>query len=571
MPRIRRPTAFEVSFPDEVSQDEEQFGDEEDDSMLGRGDNVSLNGNLKRKRKYDHLSESSYPDVHFPPVKRNNSSRRIIQLQKKEEEEASSPSSHLYYTPLIDELPESAPDIAFLLGETDAPAPSPAPVAGSYMDVDDEKKMKEEMKPVRMLHDWVIFDARSSSSVSFTRPSTAGEAGAGALTKFEIIPLHALDSDSDGIAECCAPEGAGTASPFVDNEEDVGQEDDGDDEQEQEQEEGEGEVKAVSVRLRLGALLRYTLDYTKSDDPIYLETTEAWYILGVPAREYATLYAPFFRAQKIAQVLVSALIRDPNTSYDAFLNEIQMVVVVVDAAEAEAKAMGTSRGSRVLDSRDVEEAIPTILTALDTLGEQTARKLRDTSLLQFILDSPSRLQSEQQEQRHQYHPHPRTSTHTSYAWRRGAPSRLAYSASIMGNPDIAVLRPENQRPTHVTPRIAALATGLFREQLVVLGRKPSAPAPLPPLDGRRGGVGAGAGKSTSMEERDSLIRALGMALCLEGTQFIEAPVNWRVHPRRSFMQRVGLCHVRGFLPKVIFEVRFYFYFILFLFFGVLRM
>ena len=125
----------------------------------------------------------------------------------------------------------------------------------------------------------------------------------------------------------------------------------------------------------------------------------------------------------------------------------------------------------------------------------------------------------------------------------------------MGNLDLAVLRPENQRPTHVTPRIAALATGLFREQLVILGRRPS----TAPVMGRRvGGLtgsGGGGWGGNAKEERSSLLRALAMALCPEGTQNVEAPVSWRVHPRQPFMRRVGLVDVRGLVPKAFFEVR----------------
>ena len=126
----------------------------------------------------------------------------------------------------------------------------------------------------------------------------------------------------------------------------------------------------------------------------------------------------------------------------------------------------------------------------------------------------------------------------------------------MGNLDLAVLRPENQRQTHVTPRIAALATGLFREQLVVLGRRPSAA----PVMRRRAGGFAGSSEGggwggDAKEERNRLLRAIAMALCPEGTQTVEAPVSWRVHPRQSFMHRVGLVDVRGLVPKALFEVR----------------
>lgn len=41
-----------------------------------------------------------------------------------------------------------------------------------------------------------------------------------------------------------------------------------------------------------------------------------------------------------------------------------------------------------------------------------------------------------------------------------------------GNRDLAVLRPENQNATHVTLRIAKLATSFFKERLVVLGPQP---------------------------------------------------------------------------------------------------
>jgi hypothetical protein len=163
-----------------------------------------------------------------------------------------------------------------------------------------------------------------------------------------------------------------------------------------------------------------------------------------------------------------------------------------------------------------------------------ARTLRSTPLLQLILASPTGPRSPIGAPL-PLRPRPRLRARV-----RRLPSRLPASVA---NPDIAVLRPENQRPTHVTPRIAALATGLFRERLVVLGRR------LPVPRSRRN-----AGVSISNMERGYLTRALAMALCAEDTQNIEAPVPWRVHPRRPFMHRVALCDVRCLLPKVIFKV-----------------
>lgn len=46
---------------------------------------------------------------------------------------------------------------------------------------------------------------------------------------------------------------------------------------------------------------------------------------------------------------------------------------------------------------------------------------------------------------------------------------------LVGNLDLAVLKTENQTPTHVTPRIASLAHGLVREELVVIGPPPPRP------------------------------------------------------------------------------------------------
>ena len=101
---------------------------------------------------------------------------------------------------------------------------------------------------MRLLHDWAVFDARPSKD-------------AGGALALALISLRALDDALDSTDVGCAPEGAGTASPYCENEEDAGQEDDGgyDDDDSSDSEE-------VSVRLRLGAILRYTIDYTKRDE-----------------------------------------------------------------------------------------------------------------------------------------------------------------------------------------------------------------------------------------------------------------------------------------------------------------
>jgi len=84
--------------------------------------------------------------------------------------------------------------------------------------------------------------------------------------------------------------------------------------------------------------------------PIYLETTLAWYILGAPAPEYRALFAPFFRAHKIAQALVCTLMGDPHTPLDAFVVELQLTDSMV---------MGDVLGdsSRFPEMRDVQAAV----------------------------------------------------------------------------------------------------------------------------------------------------------------------------------------------------------------------
>ena len=71
------------------------------------------------------------------------------------------------------------------------------------------------------------------------------------------------------------------------------------------------------------------------------------------------------------------------------------------------------------------------------------------------------------------------STAPAYDGRRPKSTRngprnkhLPQNKALIGNPDLAVLKAENQNPTHVTPRIAALAQGLVREELVVVGPPP---------------------------------------------------------------------------------------------------
>lgn len=50
---------------------------------------------------------------------------------------------------------------------------------------------------------------------------------------------------------------------------------------------------------------------------------------------------------------------------------------------------------------------------------------------------------------------------------------------VIGNIDLLVLRPENQNNTVVTPHVAGLAQGLFKESLRVMGSKSYSPSQPP--------------------------------------------------------------------------------------------
>ena len=53
--------------------------------------------------------------------------------------------------------------------------------------------------------------------------------------------------------------------------------------------------------------------------------------------------------------------------------------------------------------------------------------------------------------------------------------QLPYNRALLGNPDLAVLKAENQNVTHVTPRIAELIQGLVKEEICVIGARPPPP------------------------------------------------------------------------------------------------
>ncbi|KAI0640019.1 S-adenosyl-L-methionine-dependent methyltransferase [Trametes polyzona] len=266
-------------------------------------------------------------------------------------------------------------------------------------------------KPVRALSDFAVFDPTRS---------------------YELIPLDALDSST---AKQRHFEAAGEVMPVFLNEEDEGQEDDLEDE------DGDAARGHGVQRIRTSAIFRWMLDYTKMDDPLYIETQCSWYELRAPHKNYVHIHQHFYRLHRIAQIVISTAVESPNLSLAEFM---QAHYDVRD------RMLG-----QYIQAEDVQEAMPLIGTVLDGY---------DASLRERIVAVPflaTLIKQRDSTQREVLAPRPSV-----------APPRPVQQASLTGNLDLAVLRPENQNPTHVSALVDSLALGLFHEHLKVVGPRP---------------------------------------------------------------------------------------------------
>ncbi|KAG5635917.1 hypothetical protein H0H81_009679 [Sphagnurus paluster] len=260
-----------------------------------------------------------------------------------------------------------------------------------------------DTKPIRVLTDFAIYDPRHGN---------------------ELVSLAALEQD-DGVDRQF--EAAGLAAAYVANEEDEGQEDD-------------GEPKLEALHLRLGAILRFTFDWTTMGDPVWIETQFAWYILKVPTRDYTPLFEHFFTPRGVAQFVVSRALKNTNESYDAFLRRFTTTV---------------DPFGRTYKEDHIWESVPELHDAIQDNDDPT--KLKSSAIIKHILRKSSFTASSSQRPK-----------------RRNfvAPPNRRLALLSTRDIDLAVLKRENQVPTHVTPRIAELARGLVYEELVVVGVRP---------------------------------------------------------------------------------------------------
>ncbi|KAF8346872.1 S-adenosyl-L-methionine-dependent methyltransferase [Amanita rubescens] len=258
----------------------------------------------------------------------------------------------------------------------------------------EDEPFEDDEKPVRILTDFSIFDP---------------------LHRNEMVSLAAIEEE-DGVDRHF--EGAGwVTADFIS--EDVGQEDWDEDEEEN-----------LKVYVRLGAILRYTLDYKSENNPFYIETEYGWYILKTPSKEYEAIYRMFYTPRRVAQLVISGALRRPAPyTYNIFIEQYKDMVDIF------------GRTCQEGDMEDAMEEGPGLKQALSSTPR--SRRVPRANM-----------------------PQPRN-------------RQLPYNRAMPGNQDLAVLKPENQSVTHVTPRIAELIRGLVREEIYVIGARP------PPLDSNR--------------------------------------------------------------------------------------
>ncbi|KAK7058661.1 hypothetical protein VNI00_002297 [Paramarasmius palmivorus] len=250
----------------------------------------------------------------------------------------------------------------------------------------------DDDKPVRYLDHFVLFDSNRHN---------------------ELVSLAALEEeDVDSNVEA-----AGFVSTVHDNDEDEGQEDD-------------LSVTGESTQqyVKLGAVFRFTFDYTKKDAMFWIETEFSWYILGIPSSDYAKIYNDFIAVHYLAAYILSSVSESHTQVYDSFL-----------------EALKADTG---IESPDFRAVVPVIRDFLD--HEDTSDEYSSSPIVQKLLGGKVKKKKGAMRRTHHL-------THTL----RGR----------SGNLDLAVLRRKNLNPTHVTPFIGSLAKDLCLESLRVVGKE----------------------------------------------------------------------------------------------------
>lgn len=80
-------------------------------------------------------------------------------------------------------------------------------------------------------------------------------------------------------------------------------------------------VGNISIFFFLSFPLNFVSDHCRiSSDPspLYIQTNFAWYILKTPAKEYRSLFYAFYRPHRVAQIVISTALDNPQYTYQAF-------------------------------------------------------------------------------------------------------------------------------------------------------------------------------------------------------------------------------------------------------------
>lgn len=191
------------------------------------------------------------------------------------------------------------------------------------------------------------------------------------------------------------------------------------------------DVEDAGDHLRLDGVGLAPLDYFSLDAALYLETEFAFYELRSPLTRYKPYLVAFAAPRRVAREVLMRARSHPRE----------------DLKDFRARAKGHT-------DEDLAEAIPYIREVVDEQGGA----LQHSPLIQGLFKQASLGVDDE----------PRRRTRP----RRAPPQ----SRAIIGNPDLALLKSENQSATHVTPFIAELAKGYYEETLEVVGARPRIPS-----------------------------------------------------------------------------------------------
>lgn len=257
-------------------------------------------------------------------------------------------------------------------------------------------------KPVRILNAFTMFDPKH---------------------RFEMVSLQALADDDPNANGFVV---VGYASAFMAE---------GDEDEEDEEEDEDQPV------VKLYRLISYSIDTASQNDPVWLETDHAWYILRDPSPEYEPFFRHFYTPRRATQLVISMAKQNPNMDFPTFMTNISSTTTIL---------------GRNISEDDILSSVDELSSAVVGSAEVAALKQR-SRLVTYLLRGQHPAQPPKRPKRWDGHP----------------PASL-HAKALFRNLDFFVLQPENQISTHVTPLVAQLAGGHFGERLVVVG------APLPP-------------------------------------------------------------------------------------------